>query len=80
MPADRAQLKYGQSITDACVGWDETERLLVAAKVQFVPELSAEQVAQSADEAERLFVAHHPGIQQVFIDPTPSLQHRVPPD
>ena len=50
------------------------ERLLIAAKVQFAPDLSAEQVAQTADEAERLFVAAHPGVQQVFIDPTPSVQ------
>ncbi|MEI8241880.1 MAG: 3-deoxy-7-phosphoheptulonate synthase [bacterium] len=27
-PADPAQLRYGVSITDACVGWDTTERLL----------------------------------------------------
>ncbi|MFC4010175.1 3-deoxy-7-phosphoheptulonate synthase [Nonomuraea purpurea] len=27
-PGPRAGLTYGQSITDACVGWDETERLL----------------------------------------------------
>ena len=26
---DGAELTYGQSITDACIGWDETERLLV---------------------------------------------------
>ena len=25
---DLSQLTYGQSVTDACVGWDETERLL----------------------------------------------------
>src|SRR5690606_41377759 len=25
---DGAELTYGQSITDACIGWDETERLL----------------------------------------------------
>jgi 3-deoxy-7-phosphoheptulonate synthase len=24
-------LKYGVSLTDACIGWDETERLLLAA-------------------------------------------------
>jgi 3-deoxy-7-phosphoheptulonate synthase len=22
------ELKYGQSITDACIGWDDTEKLL----------------------------------------------------
>jgi cation diffusion facilitator family transporter len=49
------------------------ERLLVAAKVEFAPDLPAEQVAQVADEAERRFVAQHPGIEHVFIDPTPGL-------
>ena len=28
IPADGSELKYGVSITDACIGWDETERLL----------------------------------------------------
>ncbi|MCC6231659.1 MAG: 3-deoxy-7-phosphoheptulonate synthase [Verrucomicrobiales bacterium] len=28
LPADRSQLKYGVSITDACVGWETTERML----------------------------------------------------
>ena len=31
VPSDRQQLKYGQSITDACIGWDETERMLLGA-------------------------------------------------
>jgi 3-deoxy-7-phosphoheptulonate synthase len=31
IPADLSQLKYGVSITDACVGWDTTERMLQAA-------------------------------------------------
>ena len=26
--ADRSKLAYGVSITDACIGWDETEALL----------------------------------------------------
>jgi 3-deoxy-7-phosphoheptulonate synthase len=26
--ADPAALKYGVSVTDACIGWDETDRLL----------------------------------------------------
>ena len=26
---DRPNLKYGQSITDACIGWDETESLIL---------------------------------------------------
>ena len=28
---DRTQLAYGVSITDGCIGWDETEALLVEA-------------------------------------------------
>jgi 3-deoxy-7-phosphoheptulonate synthase len=28
IPEDVSQLKYGVSITDACIGWDETERML----------------------------------------------------
>lgn len=27
-PGKKAQLKYGQSVTDACISWDETERVL----------------------------------------------------
>ena len=30
-PADPSKLKYGVSITDACIGWDTTEQLLRAA-------------------------------------------------
>lgn len=29
VPADRTQLKHGVSITDACIGWADTERLLI---------------------------------------------------
>jgi 3-deoxy-7-phosphoheptulonate synthase len=32
IPEDLSQLKYGVSITDACIGWDETERLLTEAR------------------------------------------------
>jgi len=28
LPEDRSQLRYGMSITDACVGWDTTEHML----------------------------------------------------
>jgi len=31
IPKDLAQLRYGVSITDPCIGWDETERLLLEA-------------------------------------------------
>lgn len=29
VPADRSQLKHGVSITDACIGWADTQRLLL---------------------------------------------------
>jgi 3-deoxy-7-phosphoheptulonate synthase len=29
--ADRSKLKYGVSITDGCIGWEETEALLLEA-------------------------------------------------
>ena len=29
--SDPAALQYGVSITDACIGWDETEQLLLEA-------------------------------------------------
>jgi 3-deoxy-7-phosphoheptulonate synthase len=29
--ADRSKLAYGVSITDGCIGWDETEALLLEA-------------------------------------------------
>ena len=31
IPADRSQLKYGCSVTDACVGWDTTVQMLRSA-------------------------------------------------
>lgn len=31
IPSDLSQLKYGVSVTDACIGWDETERILLNA-------------------------------------------------
>lgn len=34
LPADLSQLQYGVSITDGCIGWDETERLILSAHEQ----------------------------------------------
>jgi 3-deoxy-7-phosphoheptulonate synthase len=34
IPADRGQLRYGVSVTDACVGWETTERMLWHAYAQ----------------------------------------------
>jgi 3-deoxy-7-phosphoheptulonate synthase len=31
IPDDLSQLKYGISVTDACIGWDETQRILMHA-------------------------------------------------
>lgn len=31
IPSDLKQLKYGVSVTDKCIGWEETERLILAA-------------------------------------------------
>jgi len=31
IPSDLSQLKYGVSITDACIDWDRTERIILAA-------------------------------------------------
>ena len=31
-PPDRSKLAYGVSVTDACIGWEETEELLVEAQ------------------------------------------------
>lgn len=39
MRADRAQLVYGQSITDECIGWDETTDLLREAHAALAPAL-----------------------------------------
>ncbi|MFM8707347.1 MAG: 3-deoxy-7-phosphoheptulonate synthase, partial [Planctomycetia bacterium] len=29
--SDRTQLQYGVSVTDGCIGWEETEQLLLEA-------------------------------------------------
>ena len=31
IPSDISQLEYGKSVTDECVGWSETERLVLRA-------------------------------------------------
>jgi 3-deoxy-7-phosphoheptulonate synthase len=31
IPSNREQLKYGVSVTDKCIGWEETERIILAA-------------------------------------------------
>jgi 3-deoxy-7-phosphoheptulonate synthase len=31
IPADLSQLKYGCSVTDGCIGWEDTEAMLRSA-------------------------------------------------
>jgi cation diffusion facilitator family transporter len=47
------------------------EQLLVAARVRFTADCTADEIARVADEAERRFIAIHPGVREVFLDPTP---------
>ncbi len=35
LPSDLSQLKYGVSVTDPCIGWEETESLILAAHAKF---------------------------------------------
>ena len=39
--ADRSKMAYGISVTDACIGWEETEALLLEAHAR-LDELSPE--------------------------------------
>lgn len=43
LPADLTQLKYGVSITDGCIGWEETELLIRDAYVELGGELESPQ-------------------------------------
>jgi cation diffusion facilitator family transporter len=45
-------------------------QLVVAAKVDFADDATADDIEQAADEAERRLVARHPGVRYVFLDPT----------
>ncbi|MCZ8131469.1 MAG: 3-deoxy-7-phosphoheptulonate synthase [Steroidobacteraceae bacterium] len=49
IPADRAQLRYGVSVTDACIGWETTEQLLVALhqRLQAAPRFAVARQAAS---------------------------------
>jgi 3-deoxy-7-phosphoheptulonate synthase len=40
IPADLAQLKYGVSVTDACIDWDTTRELLQRANAELRPALA----------------------------------------
>ncbi len=45
VPANRADLKYGVSITDACVNWETTERMLREAHAKLAPTPASELAA-----------------------------------
>jgi 3-deoxy-7-phosphoheptulonate synthase len=45
IPADRTQLKYGVSVTDACIDWATTEKLLRAARQRLKAVLPARTAA-----------------------------------
>ncbi|WP_448626471.1 cation diffusion facilitator family transporter [Geodermatophilus sp. URMC 64] len=47
-------------------------QLVVAAKVDFADDATADDIEQAADEAERRLVARHDGVRYVFLDPTTS--------
>jgi cation diffusion facilitator family transporter len=47
-------------------------QLVVAAKVDFADDASADDIERAADEAERRLVARHEGVRYVFLDPTTS--------
>ena len=34
IPEDLKDLRYGVSVTDGCIGWDDTENILTRAKTQ----------------------------------------------
>src|SRR3954453_16249561 len=50
-------------------------QLVVAAKVDFTDDATANDIEQTADEAERRLVARHSGVRYVFLDPTTSDGH-----
>jgi 3-deoxy-7-phosphoheptulonate synthase len=41
IPEDRSQLKYGVSVTDACVDWGATEEMLLRARDELAAVLPA---------------------------------------
>ncbi|KFF50484.1 phospho-2-dehydro-3-deoxyheptonate aldolase [Gammaproteobacteria bacterium MFB021] len=47
IPADRSQLEYGVSITDACIDWPTTERSLTQMAEQLAPALKARLAPES---------------------------------
>jgi 3-deoxy-7-phosphoheptulonate synthase len=48
IPADLAQLKYGVSVTDACIDWDTTRAVLLRARDELAPVIAARRAASPA--------------------------------
>ena len=46
IPDDLSQLAYGVSVTDACIGWDTTEELLLRANTELAPVIAQRGSAQ----------------------------------
>jgi cation diffusion facilitator family transporter len=53
-------------------------QLLVAAKVEFADDATADDIERTADEAERRMIARHPGVRHVFLDPTAPHTAQIP--
>ena len=45
IPADRSQLRYGVSVTDACIDWSTTEELLRRARAELAPVIASRSAA-----------------------------------
>jgi 3-deoxy-7-phosphoheptulonate synthase len=41
IPADLTQLKYGVSVTDACIDWDTTRSAILRARDELAPVIEA---------------------------------------
>jgi 3-deoxy-7-phosphoheptulonate synthase len=52
IPADRSQLRYGVSVTDACIDWETTRTVLLRARDELGPVIAARQSALAAQACE----------------------------
>jgi 3-deoxy-7-phosphoheptulonate synthase len=50
IPADLAQLKYGVSVTDACIDWETTRSVLLRARDELAPVIEARHRAEGGAE------------------------------
>jgi cation diffusion facilitator family transporter len=67
-----AQLPHVEDVSFLLTSVIGPGQLVVAAKVDFTDDATANDIEQAADEAERRLVARHSGVRYVFLDPTPS--------